>query len=91
MDAAATDAGQAERGQRRLRLLLLFVLLPAVVGGLAVGVAMGGQNTGIFDGDPPRWASNLGLVLVIVGVVLEVAAAICWSPPAATGRDDSRP
>lgn len=83
MDAAASNPGQTERGQRRLRLILLFVLLPAVVGGLAVGVAMGGENTGIFDGDPPHWASNLGLVLVIVGVVIEVAAAI-WL--VATGR-----
>ncbi|MFG1896603.1 hypothetical protein ACGFIP_21610 [Micromonospora zamorensis] len=83
MDTAASNPGQTERGRRRLRLILLFVLLPAVVGGLAVGVAMGGQNTGIFDGDPPRWASNLGLVLVIVGVVIEMAAAI-WL--VATGR-----
>ncbi|MEU1397341.1 hypothetical protein ABZ403_14930 [Micromonospora zamorensis] len=83
MDAAASNPGQTERGQRRLRLILLFVLLPAVVGGLAVGVAMGGENTGIFDGDPPGWASNLGLVLVIVGVVVEVAAVI-WL--VATGR-----
>ncbi|MEU4530947.1 hypothetical protein AB0F49_22225 [Micromonospora ureilytica] len=53
------------------------MLLAAVVGALAVGVAMGGQNTGIFDGEPPRWASNLGRVLVILGVVVEVAA-IVW-------------
>ncbi|MEW1587715.1 hypothetical protein AB0283_20030 [Micromonospora vinacea] len=59
------------------------MLLPAVVGALAVGVAMGGQNTGIFDGDPPGWASNLGLVLVILGVVIEVAA-ILWG--VRTGR-----
>ncbi|MFI6239019.1 hypothetical protein ACIBEF_03975 [Micromonospora sp. NPDC050795] len=52
------------------------MLLPAVVGALAVGVAMGGQNTGIFDGDPPGWASNLGLVLVILGVIVEVAAVV---------------
>ncbi|MEU7586012.1 hypothetical protein AB0A95_06900 [Micromonospora sp. NPDC049230] len=55
---------------------MLLVLLAAVVGALAVGVAMGGQNTGVFDGDPPHWASRLGLVLVIVGVVIEVAAAV---------------
>jgi F0F1-type ATP synthase assembly protein I len=83
MDAAARNPDRVERGQRRLRLILLFVLLPAVVGGLVVGVAMGGENTGIFDGDPPRWASNLGLVLVLLGVVIEVAAAI-WL--VATGR-----
>ncbi|MBG6069191.1 hypothetical protein [Micromonospora ureilytica] len=53
------------------------MLLPAVVGALAVGVAMGGQNTGIFDGEPSRWASSLGRVLVILGVVVEVAA-IVW-------------
>ncbi|MFI6232202.1 hypothetical protein ACIBD9_01415 [Micromonospora sp. NPDC050784] len=76
MDAAATNPDRTGRGQRRLRLILLLVLLAAVVGALAVGVAMGGQNTGIFDGDPPRWASNLGLVLVILGVVIEVAAAV---------------
>ncbi|WP_146763262.1 hypothetical protein [Micromonospora noduli] len=52
------------------------MLLPAVVGALAVGVAMGGQNTGIFDGDPPRWASNLGRVLLILGVIVEVAAVV---------------
>lgn len=77
MDAAAANPDRTERGQRRLRLILLLVLLPAVVGALAVGVAMGGENTGIFEGDPPRWASNLGRVLVILGIVLEVAA-IVW-------------
>lgn len=76
MDATATDPDRAGRKQRRLRLILGFVLLPAVVGALAVGVAMGGQNTGIFDGDPPRWASNLGRVLVILGVIVEVAAVV---------------
>ncbi|WP_444949106.1 hypothetical protein [Micromonospora ureilytica] len=30
---------------------------------------MGGQNTGIFDGEPPRWASNLGLVVEVVAIV----------------------
>ncbi|RAO23498.1 hypothetical protein MED15_01340 [Micromonospora noduli] len=76
MDATATDPDRAGRKQRRLRLILGFVLLPAVVGALAVGVAMGGQNTGIFDGDPPRWASNLGRVLLILGVIVEVAAVV---------------
>ncbi|MET8257571.1 hypothetical protein [Micromonospora sp. NPDC005205] len=73
MDETATNP---DRSGRRLRLILAFVLLPAVVGALAVGVAMGGRNTGIFDGDPPGWASNLGLVLVILGVIVEVAAAV---------------
>ncbi|MEU5963102.1 hypothetical protein ABZ777_18000 [Micromonospora parva] len=59
------------------------MLLPAVVGALAVGVAMGGQNTGIFEGEPPRWASNLGRVLMLLGVVVEVAA-IVWA--VRTGR-----
>ncbi|RAO07611.1 hypothetical protein [Micromonospora noduli] len=76
MDATATDPDRAGRKQRRLRLIFGFVLLPAVVGALAVGVAMGGQNTGIFDGDPPRWASNLGRVLLILGVIVEVAAVV---------------
>ncbi|RAO25515.1 hypothetical protein ONO23_05867 [Micromonospora noduli] len=76
MDATATDPDRAGRKQRPLRLILGFVLLPAVVGALAVGVAMGGQNTGIFDGDPPRWASNLGRVLLILGVIVEVAAVV---------------
>ncbi|MCG5472204.1 hypothetical protein LADH09A_006240 [Micromonospora sp. LAH09] len=79
---AATDPGRTARGQRRLRLIL-FLLLTAVVGGLAVGVAMGGENTGIFDGDPPGWATNLGRVLVVLGIVLEVAA-IVWA--VRTGR-----
>ncbi|MEV4718362.1 hypothetical protein AB0J94_14355 [Micromonospora noduli] len=76
MDTTATDPDRAGRKQRRLRLILGFVLLPAVVGALAVGVAMGGQNTGIFDGDPPRWASSLGRVLLILGVIVEVAAVV---------------
>ncbi|MGW5556428.1 hypothetical protein ACWER9_04270 [Micromonospora sp. NPDC003944] len=59
------------------------MLLSAVVGALAVGVAIGGQNTGIFDGEPPRWASNLGRVLVILGFIVEVAA-IFWA--VRTGR-----
>ncbi|MEU7848796.1 hypothetical protein AB0B69_15470 [Micromonospora parva] len=50
---------------------------------LAVGVAMGGRNSGIFDGDPPAWASNLGRILILLGVVVEVAAVV-WA--VATGR-----
>ncbi|MGW3619449.1 hypothetical protein [Micromonospora arida] len=83
MDATAMNLDRAGRKQRRLRLILGFVLLLAVVGALAVGVAMGGQNTGIFDGEPPRWASNVGRVLVILGVIVEVAAVV-WA--VRTGR-----
>ncbi|MCG5441142.1 hypothetical protein NIE79_000077 [Micromonospora sp. NIE79] len=54
-----------------------------MVGALAVGVVMGGQNTGIFEGDPPRWASNLGRVLMILGLIVEVAAVV-WA--VRTGR-----
>ncbi|MGC4866786.1 hypothetical protein ACLQ3B_15290 [Micromonospora sp. DT53] len=78
MDAAATNPDRAGRQPRRLRLILLLMLLAAVVGALAVGAAMGGRNTGIFDGDPPRWASNVGRVLVILGVIVEVAAVV-WA------------
>ncbi|WP_433355017.1 hypothetical protein ACQPYV_31865 [Micromonospora saelicesensis] len=76
MDATAMTPDRAGRKQRRLRLILGLVLLPAVVGALAVGVAVGGQNTGIFDGEPPRWAGNLGRLLVILGVIVEVAAVV---------------
>ncbi len=83
MDATATNPGRTGRKQLRVRLILGFVLLPAVVGALAVGVVMGGQNSGIFEGDPPRWVSNLGRVLLILGVIVEVAAVV-WA--VRTGR-----
>ncbi|MCG5448336.1 MULTISPECIES: hypothetical protein [Micromonospora] len=47
-----------------------------MAGALAVGVVIGGQDTGIFDGEAPRWASDLGRVLVFLGVIVEVAALV---------------
>ncbi|MDG4806550.1 hypothetical protein O7634_07240 [Micromonospora sp. WMMD1120] len=83
MDATDVTPDQAERRHRRGRLMLALALPTAVVAALAVGVATGGRNSGIFDGDPPVWASNLGRVLILLGVLIE-AAAIVWA--VRTGR-----
>ncbi|MFE0530228.1 hypothetical protein ACFW0V_21800 [Micromonospora parva] len=83
VDAAETTPDQGDRRHRRGRLILALALPIAVVVALAVGVATGGQNSGIFDGDPPAWASNLGRILILLGVVVEVAAVV-WA--VRTGR-----
>ncbi|MEU8258714.1 hypothetical protein AB0C06_31135 [Micromonospora inaquosa] len=47
-------------------------------GALGVGIAKGGTDTAAFDGDPPRWASVLGVVLVLVGLSIGIGAVV-WS------------
>ncbi|MFI7658896.1 hypothetical protein ACIBTW_08410 [Micromonospora parva] len=83
MDTTATPPERTGRGRRRTGLVLAFALLAAVVGGLVIGVAMGGRNTGIFDGDPPPWASTLGAALCLLGLGVEIVA-IVWA--VRTGR-----
>ncbi|MFC4018817.1 hypothetical protein ACFOW4_12805 [Micromonospora sp. GCM10011542] len=69
MDASTPQWARKASGLRRV----LVVLLPVLAGALAVGVFTGGRDTGIFDGDPPTWASVLGGILVLAGLGLETA------------------
>ncbi|MHA4950208.1 hypothetical protein ACX27O_23045 [Micromonospora sp. SD19] len=83
MDTPATPPERTGRGRRRTGPVLAVVLLVVVVGGLVIGSAVGGADTGIFDGDPPRWASTFGAALCLLGLGVEIVA-IVWA--VRTGR-----
>ncbi|WP_433535990.1 hypothetical protein ACQPZK_29380 [Micromonospora sp. CA-249363] len=75
MDESVTRSNRAGRKPRhRIRWLLL---LGGLCGALTVGVALGSENTGVFDGDPPSWATNLGGFLLLAGLVIEIVT-IVW-------------
>ncbi|WP_435205330.1 hypothetical protein [Micromonospora sp. bgisy143] len=74
MDESVTPSNRAGRKpHHRIRWLLL---LAGLCGALTVGVALGSENTGVFDGDPPSWATNLGGSLLLAGLVIEIVTLV---------------
>ncbi|WP_433115990.1 hypothetical protein [Micromonospora sp. CA-246542] len=75
MDKSVTRSNWVGRKPRHRVLWLL--LLGGLCGALTVGVAVGNENTGVFDGDPPSWATNLGGSLLLAGLAIEIVS-IVW-------------
>ncbi|MGC4877069.1 hypothetical protein ACLQ26_12535 [Micromonospora sp. DT43] len=77
MDTPITNSEGSGR-RPRLLVLLIALLVGGVVAALGVGVAVGGDDTAAFDGDPPPWAFVLGATLSLIGLAVEIGALV-WT------------
>jgi hypothetical protein len=65
------------RGWRLLRVLVLAVTLGLGIAVLVLGVWLDLTGSPVWEREPPWWASALGAVLAVAGLVVQIAAIVC--------------
>lgn len=73
-----SERQEIKRGRRRFRLLLVGTVLTFVLASLLVGLMAEGAfpSSWLERGHPPGWLEVTGLVLVVLGAVLEIGALV---------------
>ncbi|WP_431942721.1 hypothetical protein [Micromonospora marina] len=84
-----SERQEIKRGRRRVRLLLVGTVLTFVLASLLVGLMADGAFPGSWleRGDPPGWLEVTGLVLMVLGAVLEIGALV-WMVRSGSYRAD---
>jgi hypothetical protein len=70
------ERSRIQRGRRRYLLLVMGTASVAAAVGAAVFISLGGYESEVWHRDAPEWAEVLGMVLLVVGVVIEIGALV---------------